>query len=55
VASGYGSKPDGSAIRPINPLYLRERVGGRGSYKAPLPDSYPLILAFSRREKEDFF
>ena len=46
---------------PVNPLSLRERVGesearGRGSCnKAALPDSYPLILAFSRREKEFFF
>jgi hypothetical protein len=38
-----------------SPLPLRGRAGERGSYKAPLPDSYPLILAFSRREKEDFF
>jgi len=31
VASGYGWKPDRSAIRPINPLSHRERAGERES------------------------
>jgi hypothetical protein len=45
-----------SVIRPINPLSHRERAGERGSNKqALLLDSYPLFLAFSRREKESFF
>jgi len=53
VASGYGCKPDRSAIRPIIPLPLRGRVGERG-IKQKNTVIYPLILPFSRREKEPF-
>jgi len=36
---------------PYNPLSLRERAGERGSNAVNGLNPYPLILAFSRREK----
>ncbi len=37
---------------PINSLSLRERVGVRGSISDNCMNSSPLILSFSRRERE---
>ena len=37
---------------PVNPLSLRERAGERGPISANLLILHPLILSFSRREKE---
>jgi len=65
IAGGFGLrlKAGSIGVRQINPLSHREhpkgghkRVGERGSIQQTLLlDSYPLFLAFSRREKESFF